>query len=129
SFADANRGHHGYIYQATNWIYTGLSEKGGKNFDYWFGDRNYHGREVDEPFIRKMFGSYDTSKTIVENWESFGGEARAFGLKHRYIKFLGDKRQKNEMDRNFRYKSLPYPKGDNIRYDIGKKVSSQNILF
>lgn len=25
SFADANQGHQGYIYQATNWIYTGLS--------------------------------------------------------------------------------------------------------
>jgi len=25
SFADSEQGHHGYIYQATNWIYTGLS--------------------------------------------------------------------------------------------------------
>jgi len=25
SFADAHQGHHGYIYQATNWIYTGKS--------------------------------------------------------------------------------------------------------
>lgn len=25
SFADTGAGHHGYIYQATNWIYTGLS--------------------------------------------------------------------------------------------------------
>ncbi len=24
SFADPNNGHHGYIYQSTNWLYTGL---------------------------------------------------------------------------------------------------------
>ena len=27
SYADTSLGHHGYIYQATNWIYTGLSAK------------------------------------------------------------------------------------------------------
>lgn len=31
SFADPNNNHHGYIYQATNWIYTGLTQKGGKD--------------------------------------------------------------------------------------------------
>jgi len=27
SYADASQGHHGYIYQATNWLYTGISAK------------------------------------------------------------------------------------------------------
>lgn len=27
SFADSGQNHHGYIYQATNWIYTGLSTR------------------------------------------------------------------------------------------------------
>lgn len=27
SYADSAQGHHGYIYQATNWIYTGISAK------------------------------------------------------------------------------------------------------
>jgi len=27
SYADTSQNHHGYIYQATNWIYTGLSAK------------------------------------------------------------------------------------------------------
>ena len=27
SYADTSQGHNGYIYQATNWIYTGLSAK------------------------------------------------------------------------------------------------------
>ena len=27
SYADTSQSHHGYIYQATNWIYTGLSDK------------------------------------------------------------------------------------------------------
>jgi hypothetical protein len=35
SYADIGEGHHGYIYQATNWLYTGVTEQTG-GYTYFF---------------------------------------------------------------------------------------------
>lgn len=50
SFADAEQGHHGGIYQATNWIYNGMSNSAEEYI--WKGKR-WHGRA-----FRKQFGSH-----------------------------------------------------------------------
>ena len=46
SFADANKNHHGYIYQATNWTYTGLTQKGGKDKQWILNRREYHAKTI-----------------------------------------------------------------------------------
>lgn len=46
SFADPNEGHHGGIYQATNWVYTGRSAE---SYDYFDKrGRKWHSRQVSE---------------------------------------------------------------------------------
>jgi len=45
SFADPNEGHHGGIYQATNWIYTGITNK---TKEYIYKGKKYHSRQVSE---------------------------------------------------------------------------------
>ena len=49
--------------------------------------------------------------------------------KHRYFMFLGDKRQKREMNKLLPYKIEPYPKGDNVRYDSSFTPTIQGTLF
>ena len=46
SYADTSQGHHGYIYQATNWIYTGLSAKRTERYD--INNPNKHSKTVTE---------------------------------------------------------------------------------
>jgi hypothetical protein len=45
SFADPQYGHHGGIYQATNWVYSGDTQSG---VEYWKDGRRYHSRQVSE---------------------------------------------------------------------------------
>ena len=49
--------------------------------------------------------------------------------KHRYIYFHGDKRQKKILNSLLKYPVEPYPKGDSVRYDSGKEVRTQGLLF
>lgn len=129
SFADPFNGHHGYIYQATNWLYTGMSEKGGKNKTYIFEGRNYHGKTITEEWIRERFGSYDKSLSLPDNCRKFGGKVEDFGTKHRYIMFIGTVEEKFAMKADCKYTFYPYPKGENKRYDASYQVKEPTTLF
>jgi hypothetical protein len=102
SYADTSKNHTGYIYQATNFYYTGVSAK---RTDVDTG--NKHPRH---------YKNYDTSKR--KNRSS----------KHRYVYFIGTKRQKKELLSNLNYQIKPYPKGDNIKYNSGGSVNKQMIF-
>lgn len=95
SYADTQMNHHGYIYQATNWLYTGMTKsrtdkytEGGKH------SRHYHNDKQNG--LRKFRSS-----------------------KHRYVYFSADKRKKKEYKNSLKYPILPYPKGDNSNYKLG----------
>ena len=49
--------------------------------------------------------------------------------KHRYIIFVGNKRQKKHLLNNLRYKIQEYPKGDTEYYKIDKKIFTQLSLI
>lgn len=108
SYADPNNGHHGYIYQATNWIYTGTSTP---KFVYTFEDGS----------------TFDIRRGIDKKGKIIKRE-RVLST-HRYFKFLGNKKQAKEMLKNLKYEIKPYPKGDNKRYDTTYKPSVQKILI
>jgi hypothetical protein len=106
SYADTKMGHHGFIYQATNFIYCGLSEK---RFD-------------------PVGTNTTTGKHPRHNWVK-GGETVERPRKHRYVYFVGDKRQKREYLQNLRYKVEDYPKGDNKNYDSSGDIQTQGLLL
>lgn len=108
SYADTSVGHVGYVYQATNFIYTGLSAKrtnlktdtGLHSRTYWKHKNDGEIREyVDRP------------------------------RKHRYVYFVGNKKQKKYLREKLNYKVEPYPKGESKNYDAGGKVETQSVLF
>ena len=99
SFADTSQGHVGYIYQAANFIYTGLSAK--------FKDPKVKGKE------NQHHATYANGLTNQEVIDKFGAENVYFverPRKHRYIYFNCNKTRKKELLKKLRYKVIEYPK-------------------
>jgi len=98
SYADSMQNHHGGIYQATNWIFTGSTS-----------DRSLFVNEFDEILhprnVYAMFGTSSVSKVIELNpkWHVIEG-----GRKYRYIMPLNIR--KNKALSVLGLKELPYPK-------------------
>lgn len=106
SYADKLFNHHGYIYQATNWIYTGATKE---RTDIGFDDGS-HSRHYDKRIDTKINRKKRSSK-------------------HRYVYFVAGGSKKKKWLSELRYKSLEYPKGNNINYDASYETITQRPLF
>lgn len=99
SFADSSQDHLGVVYQATNFMYTGLSSK--------FKDPKVKGLEHQH---HATYANGLTNKQVIEKF----GEENVYFVdrprKHRYIYFNCSSRRKKELMAKLRYKVLPYPK-------------------
>jgi hypothetical protein len=83
SYADTTKGHHGYIYQATNWIYTGLSAIV-KEYKIK-GQEDMHSQTLFD----KSKGKIDRVGYLKELYgDKLYMDYRA--RKHRYLFFLGN---------------------------------------
>ena len=106
SYADTLHNHNGYIYQATNWIYTGLTKErtdiGSSN--------NKHSRHYDKSIDYKTNRKFRSSK-------------------HRYIYIIASKKRRKKLLKELNYKIYKYPKGQNINYDTSYKTTNQTELF
>jgi len=98
SYADKQMNHNGYIYQATNFIYTGVTlsrtdkyVEGGKHSRHYNND--------NQAGLRKFRSS-----------------------KHRYIYFSCDKWHKKQFKKDLNYNIKPYPKEQNERYELGQYI-------
>ena len=103
SYADTAMGHVGYIYQASNFLFTGTT----KERTDMAGQDGKHSRH-----------SFGNSEIRINR-----------SAKHRYVYFVGSKSQKNNLLKQLNYEILPYPKGDSQRYDSGTSVKTQQLLF
>jgi hypothetical protein len=207
SFSDSNMGHNGYIYQACNFIYTGLSsnvtkliDKDGIEFHFrnighyqknnrlkvGLIKRRLNEQNIDKvqiaEYLRKnkgniksknldlIFGYKDTcshwfrtdvgfSFPSVDDWiklkeilkldNSLDNIMLPYEMipdsneiikklelkkieilpKHRYIYVNGNKYEKKNIMNKLNYKILPYPKGENKRYDSSYQPTIQKQLF
>jgi hypothetical protein len=99
SYADTKQNHEGVVYQATNFIYTGLSSK--------FRDPVVRGLE------HQHHATYAHGLSNKQLIEKFGADNVYFidrSRKHRYIYFIGSKTDRKQMRKDLRYEVLPYPK-------------------
>lgn len=103
SFADSEQNHLGYVYQATNFIYTGLSAK---RTDWKIkGKEHLHGQTVADEFR----GIKNRAKAMREKYgDNFYLKPRS--RKHRYIYIHGDKIFKKAVRLALKYKMEAYPK-------------------
>ena len=118
SYADYTFGHNGYIYQATNWIYSGLNQIHERQV--FLNGKEVHPRTACAMGFTSMneWASKDPNVTLGE-----------YTQKHRYFKFLGNKKQVRKMKQQFVYPILPYPKGDNTKYDSSYSPTTQIPMF
>lgn len=104
SYSDTAMNHHGYIYQACNFIYTGCTKE---RTDKYVpnGKHSRHYKDEDQGMYR-----------VVRS------------AKHRYIYFCTNKKKlKKEWFSLLNYPVLKYPKGDNSNYILGDYLK-QNII-
>lgn len=105
SFADTSQGHVGYVYQACNFTYHGLSAK---RTDYSLKNTPHlhsitvadiaRGQESRIKFLKEKFG------------DNFYYKPRP--RKHRYIFITGDTKIRQELYKQIRYPQQPYPKNN-----------------
>lgn len=105
SYSDTQMNHHGYVYQATNFLYTGMTKE---RTDPYVGikkhARHYHQEDVD----------YDIRQVR--------------SAKHRYIYFCTfNKKLKAQWKHDLTFPILPYPKGDNSNYTLGDYIKPKLI--
>jgi hypothetical protein len=103
SYADTAQNHVGYIYQACNFLFTGTT----KERTDMAGENGRHSRHNKGDKENRMERS----------------------SKHRYVFFVGNKKEKQQLLKELRYEILPYPKGESKRYDVGEKIKTQSLLF
>jgi hypothetical protein len=100
SYAEIDAGHIGVVYQATNWIYTGMSDR---HVEWRLdGKSGSHSRHIFD-----QHGGVNGAK------EFYGDrlERHERPRKHRYVYFnTKSKSRKQELMAKLRYKIQPYPK-------------------
>lgn len=103
SYSDMAMNHHGYIYQACNFIYTGCTKQRTDKYTPG-GKHSRHYKNEDQ-------GKY----RIVRS------------PKHRYVYFCCDKKTQKEYKALLKYPILPYPKGNNKNYVLGEFLKPEII--
>ena len=103
SYADTKQNHTGYVYQATNFLFTGTTKprtdmagKNGKHSRHHLGDK---------------------TKRVIRS------------AKHRYIYILGNKKDKKNLLKKIKYPILDYPKFQNKNYITNTNIQTQGILI
>lgn len=121
SYADIAQGHIGYIYQATNFLYTGLSAK---RTDWMVkGKEHLHGATIAD----ESRGKENRAKWMREKYgDDFYLAERS--RKHRYIYLCGNKKQKESIKSALLYSIQSYPKGDSQRYDASGTINTQTAF-
>ena len=113
SYADSGQGHVGKVYQACNFVYTGLStpftDPRVKGLEHQHHATYAHGMSNEE-----LLAKYGDDLYFVDR-----------ARKHRYIYFVGC----SELRSQLKYEEMPYPKGESVRYDAGPELPKQTLLF
>lgn len=103
SFADISQKHVGYVYQACNFLYCGLSAK---RTDWKIrGKEHLHGVTVADEFR----GQSNRAKLMREKYgDDFYLQPRP--RKHRYLQIIGSKKYKKNVLNSLKYPVKSYPK-------------------
>lgn len=105
SYADTAWSHVGYVYQACNFLYTGLS--------------------AQRTDARSLDGRHNKHVKCLEN-----NLRQTRSRKHRYIYLVGDKKTKKRMRAQLKYKVYDkYPKGNEVHYDPDSPKAVNPITY
>lgn len=92
SYADSAQGHVGTVYQATNWVYTGMTTS-----DYVYQPES-GGPPMHPRTTARAKGELPSGRWVPS------------AAKHRYVAFVGSPRERRDLRRLLRWEPQPYPK-------------------
>lgn len=100
TYADSEQDHYGFVYQATNFLYTG---RGAGGTSWQIEGSNKH--------TRHLLDEYDS---VADAKKELGDKLKKVknSEKYRYVFFNCNKRRKRELKKKLKYPILPYPKPD-----------------
>ncbi len=103
SFADTEQNHIGYVYQACNFYYCGLSAK---RTDWKIkGMEHLHGQTIAD-----KYRGYKNRAEAIRNDYGDRFYLKPRPRKHRYVFFVGSKNDKKKFIKKLRYSIQEYPK-------------------
>lgn len=110
SFSEKDRGHVGTVYQATNFLYCGLSAR--------FVDPKVEGLEG------MHHATFAHGMSNQEIRDTFGDKVHFVERprKHRYVFINAKGRRKKELLAKLKYEIQPYPKGNGVVDTVGREV-------
>ena len=113
SYADSSVGHVGYVYQATNWLYTGLSAK----HNQW-NLNGLHSKGIANKF------------SLVELRKKVGFSITERARKHRYVFIKASHKRRKALLKKLKYPVLAYPKfaGEVSRHDTSAPTERAGVL-
>ena len=111
SYADTSQNHTGYIYQATNFIYTGLSDK---RTEWRMKNSNKHSKTICEQYTLEHRKNNPDKFYLIDR-----------PRKHRYIYLICNKKDKKKILKDLKYPQLDYPKAQNKNYITDNNIKTQ----
>ena len=118
SYSDTEQNHKGIIYQATNFLFTGLNSDTNlmPNFSVSLTENPY--KWIHSRTVFSTYGSHNIEHLKKKIGHTFWRKKEAGKL--RYIYILSDKKVKKEILKTFKMKILPYPKNCEYNENIEK---------
>jgi len=108
AYSDPEYGHNGTIYQATNWEYQGIGAS--KLMPDYQVKLFPHSPWIPSRTVGEKFGPKNPQKLAEKIGHKFWRKMES--SKHRYIYFLCDEKEKEEIINKLKLPILPYPKKD-----------------
>lgn len=103
SYADSAHDHVGYVYQATNFLYTGKTA----------GHKIYALHSKPNAHEKAILNTVPKGAGRIEALQKMYGDdvyVKQRSIKHRYVFLVGNKTQRKAMRKALRYKVYDYPK-------------------
>ena len=104
SYADTNQDHLGIVYQATNFIYTGITK----------ARKEWAVKGLEKMHTKALSNTVSGMDNPLQALKDKYGDdfyQRERSQKHRYVMFTGNKTDKKELKLALKYPEMPYPKG------------------
>ena len=122
SYADPEQNHAGGIYQATNWLYQGCGDiQMAPTFSLKIEE---DGEWIHSRTVYSMYGSSNAEHLKNRIGHTFWLKKEA--EKHRYLFFIGSRKEKKLFITNLKHPQLPYPKeainkAEVIKHEVNEK--------
>jgi hypothetical protein len=118
SYSDTEQNHKGIIYQATNFLFTGLNSDTNlmPNFSISLTENPY--KWIHSRSVFSTYGSHNIEHLKKTIGHTFWRKKEAGKL--RYIYIISDKKTRKNILKTLKMKILPYPKNSNYNEEIEK---------